>query len=164
MRALTMVAAAGMAAACAAASAELSPSDVTAIGQVLDVMPREFKAKNAEAVAGVFADQALLVEDGRINRGKASILNDHVKLEAQAMEVVTFQSKERVIEGRGGMAYTLERFVLKANDAQGRLMYQADSAWYSTVQEKQPDGSWKIVLGHWSSPMPPAPPPASAGR
>ncbi|MBI4500228.1 MAG: nuclear transport factor 2 family protein [Gemmatimonadetes bacterium] len=145
--------------------AELSQTDVTAINATLDAMPTNFTQKNPEGVAASFAGDAVLLEDGRINRGKESILNDHIKPESEAMTVVTFRSVDRTIKGRGDMAYTMERYVLEANDLKGKPMYQADSAWYSTVQEKQPDGSWKIVLGHWSSPMPPAPPsPVPAGK
>src|SRR6185503_5481902 len=87
-----------------ASDAELSPADVAAIGAVLDVMPREFKAKNADGVVAAFSSDAVLLEDGRINRGKESILNDHVKPEATEMNVVTFSSNDRTIKGRGGFA------------------------------------------------------------
>jgi len=147
-----------------AAETALSPTDVAAIGAVLDAFPKEFKAKNPEGAVAAYASDAVLLEDGRINRGKESILKDHIKPESDAMNVVTFNGSDRAIKGQGGIAYTMERYTVEANDAKGKPMFKTDSAWYTTVQERQADGSWKVVLGHWSSPPPPQPAPAAPAR
>jgi uncharacterized protein (TIGR02246 family) len=105
----------------------------------------EFKAKDQEALAGHYADEAYFVAPGvkaangstQIRKAYADALND------QNFEI-TFASDKVDVAGSGDLAYARGHFNEKYTDPKtGEVM--SDSGSYVTIYKKQADGSWKAV-------------------
>jgi uncharacterized protein (TIGR02246 family) len=103
----------------------------------------DFKARNAEAVVGHYADEAFLVAPGA---PVADGMTDIRKIFAAALSdrnfQLTFDSDK--IEVSGDLAYSRGHFSEKYTDPKTAKV-MTDSGAYLTIYKKQQDGSWKVV-------------------
>jgi ketosteroid isomerase-like protein len=62
------------------------------------------------------------------------------------------KSQDRVIRGRGTVAYAYEKVNYEGKYKDGKRV-ASDQFCVSSVIEKQPDGAWKITHYHFSGPL-----------
>lgn len=60
-----------------------------------------------------------------------------------------FGTDDRVIDGHGGVAWAYARHLIEGQDSAGTRSFRGELL-ASHVLERQPDGSWRIVLAHYT--------------
>jgi uncharacterized protein (TIGR02246 family) len=105
----------------------------------------DFKARNAEALIGHYADGAYLIAPGA---PAADGMTDIRKIFAAALSDRNFQlsfASDKVdVSTSGDLAYSRGHFSEKFTDPKsGKTM--SDSGSYLTIYKKQQDGGWKAV-------------------
>lgn len=105
----------------------------------------DFKARNAEALIGHYADGAYLVAPGA---PAANGMTDIRKIFAAALSdrnfQLSFESDKIDVSASGDVAYSRGHFREKYTEPKtGKVM--TDSGSYLTIYKKQADGSWKAV-------------------
>jgi ketosteroid isomerase-like protein len=72
-----------------------------------------FAAEDLERVMSVYADDAVLLEYSRADRGAEEIREKHMKPEFAEYTIPTFKAADRVVRGRNGLAYVVERDIIE---------------------------------------------------
>ena len=105
---------------------------------------QQFKAKDTEALAGHYADDAYFVAPGVTADGTTAIRQVFANASTDPAFAVTFSSDKVDVSGSGDLAYARGKFTEKYTDKKtGKVM--TGNGTYLTVYKKQDDGSWKIV-------------------
>ncbi len=143
--------------ACAPAPAQLSPADVSAIGQVSDAFLKGFVARDFDAVAGLYLEDAVLnAPNHPAQKGRAA-----VKAFLEGFPPVReFTSTREVVDGRGDLAFVYGTYAMTV--APPGAPEIKDSGKYVEIRRKQADGRWLIAVDIFNSDLPVAPPPAPA--
>ncbi len=127
-------------------------ADVAAAHRLRGAWTAAYNASDADAVAALYADDAILMSEGTPARiGKSAIRDSYV----QAFELGTYTSEDVIDElivsqdwiiARGNWA---EEFV--PQDGSEPVQEVGKSMWLS---QRQPDGSWKIKWQIWNRDAP----------
>lgn len=106
---------------------------------------RAYAQRDAEALAGFFADDAAMASPGdQLVRGKESIREAVESLAQDPNLNVTFRANRAQVAASGDLAYTRGQYMLTAtNPATNRP--ESSRGYYLTVWQRQADGSWRAV-------------------
>ena len=117
---------------------------------------RAFAQRDAEALAGFFADDAAMASPGeQLVRGKQSI-REAVDAFAEDPNLnVSFRANRVQVAKSGDLAYTRGQYMLTSTDP-ATNQPESSRGYYLTVWQKQSDGSWKAVED-FITPGPPLP-------
>lgn len=117
---------------------------------------RTFAERDAEALAGFFADDAAMASPGeQLVRGKQSI-REAVDAFAEDPNLnVSFRANRVQVAASGDLAYTRGQYMLTSTDP-ATNQPESSRGYYLTVWQKQSDGSWKAVED-FITPGPPLP-------
>lgn len=117
---------------------------------------RAFAERDAEALAGFFADDAAMANPGeQLVRGKQSI-REAVEAFAEDPNLnVSFRANRVQVATSGDLAYSRGQYMLTSTDP-GTNQPESSRGYYLTVWQKQADGSWKAVED-FITPGPPLP-------
>jgi len=108
-----------------------------------------FNAGNADAVAAMYADDAvLLVPNAPIARGNAAIRDAYRAAFGSGHPTLNFAS-DRIVQS-GDVAYEYGHYTM----AMGSVNDQGN---YVSVWRRQPNGDWKMVEDSVNSSLPPTP-------
>lgn len=134
-------------------------ADVKAIGDMEAKQVADFAAKNIDALAGFYADDAVLMTPGGPPaKGKDAIRNGLKEMLADPAMKLNFKADAVEVAKSGDVGYTRGTYTLTiTNPATKKPM--DDHGSYVTTYRKQADGSWKAVADIATSEVPTMPPP-----
>lgn len=117
---------------------------------------RAFAKRDAEALAGFFADDAAMASPGeQLVRGKQSI-REAVDAFAEDPNLnVSFRANRVQVARSGDLAYSRGQYMLTSTNP-ATNQPESSRGYYLTVWQKQADGSWKAVED-FITPGPPLP-------
>jgi uncharacterized protein (TIGR02246 family) len=149
--------AAALLAGCQAAPGQ---ADTRAIEQEIlaleDQWNKAFAARDSQAIAEVFADDAALALPVRqLARGSDSIRKVVQSLSEDPNLKINFRANRVQVAGSGDLAYTRGQYMLTATNEATRQP-QSSRGYYLTVWQKQAGGDWKAVED-FLTPGPPLP-------
>ena len=105
---------------------------------------KDLKAKDTEALAGHYTDDAYFVVPGDTADGMTEIRKIFANASTDPAFEVTFGSDKIDVASAGDLAYARGKFSQKYTDKKsGKVMTGNGS--YLAVYKKQDDGSWKVV-------------------
>ena len=142
----------------AAASAAEASTDEAAIHAVTQAWVKAYNAGDANAVSGLYADQAVLLPPGApAAKGKAAIQGYFAKDTAESAKAgVTFSIAPNSDVGTSGdLAWESGTYAVKAKSGAS-----VEVGKYLTVYRKS-GAKWLIIRDTWNSDAPPAPAPAA---
>lgn len=117
---------------------------------------RAFAQRDAEALAGFFADDAAMASPGeQLVRGKESIREAVGAFAEDPNLNVSFRANRVQVAESGDLAYTRGQYMLTSTDPSTNQP-ESSRGYYLTVWKKQADGSWKAVED-FITPGPPLP-------
>ncbi|MGI8705628.1 MAG: YybH family protein [Sphingomicrobium sp.] len=136
------------------------PADPAALEQQIlakeEEWNRAFERRDADALAGFFADDAAMAQPGeQLVRGKESIRKATEVFAEDPNLNVTFRANRVQVAGSGDLAYTRGQYMLTSTNP-STDQPQSTRGYYLTVWQKQPDDSWKVVED-FITPGPPLP-------
>lgn len=105
---------------------------------------KDFKAKDTEALAGHYADDAYFVAPGVTADGSTEIRKVYATASTDPAFNIQFSSDRIDVAGSGDLAYARGKFSEKYTDPKTSKV-MTGSGTYITVYKKQEDGSWKAV-------------------
>ena len=104
-----------------------------------------YAKRDAEALAGFFADDAAMAAPGeQLVRGKDAIRQANASFAQDSNLSVTFRANRVQVADSGDLAYTRGQYMMTMTDPATKQP-QSSRGYYLTVWEKQADGSWKAV-------------------
>jgi uncharacterized protein (TIGR02246 family) len=113
------------------------------------------QAKDVDSVLSVFADNASLFPPN------ASIVTGIEAIRARLSEeysgprvAISWQTTKVEVSRSGDLAYSHGTHEVTVNDPEGNPV--TDKGKWVTVWEKQPDGTWKVVVDIWNTDQPAA--------
>lgn len=125
------------------------PADTAAIEQQIlakeEQWNRAYAERDAEALAGFFADDAAMAMPGeQLVRGKESIRKATEAFAKDPNLSVSFRANRVQVASSGDLAYTRGQYMLTSTDP---ATNQPDTTrgYYLTVWQRQEDDSWKVV-------------------
>ncbi len=105
---------------------------------------KDLKAKDTEALAGHYADEAFLVVPGAVADGSTAIRQIFATASTDPAFAVEFASDKVDVASAGDLAYARGKFTEKYTDKKtGKVMSGNGS--YLAIYKKQDDGSWKVI-------------------
>lgn len=117
---------------------------------------RAFAKRDAEALAGFFADDAAMASPGeQLVRGKQSIREAVDAFADDPNLNVSFRANRVQVARSGDLAYSRGQYMLTSTDP-ATNQPESSRGYYLTVWQKQADGSWKAVED-FITPGPPLP-------
>jgi ketosteroid isomerase-like protein len=99
------------------------------------------------AAADFVADDALIFEEGGVERGKAEYAASHLAADAEFSKAVKSTRTARVAHASGELAWVASESRV-AGTFRGR---EVDRAMVETMVLRRTEGAWRIVHIHWSS-------------
>ena len=132
-----------------ACAKEPAAPDTAAIAKQLQVNEerwnRAYAERDAEALAGMYADDAALANPGEaLVRGKEAIRKATAAFAADPNLKVAFEANRVQVARSGDLAYTRGRYTLTMTGPDSGKP-ETSTGHYLTVWQKQADGSWKAV-------------------
>ncbi|MBI3981754.1 MAG: nuclear transport factor 2 family protein [Gemmatimonadetes bacterium] len=129
----------------APAPAGLTQADMDAIRAVSDSFLVHFKAKNWDALSGLYTeDAAILPPNEPAVRGRAAIREWMAAF--PAAETLAFSNMR--IDGRGDLAYVQADYAMKLEGM------PADTGKFIEIRQRDPDGVWRLKYDMFSSNVP----------
>ena len=112
-------------------------------------------AKGAEGyVSFVTDDAAWFPPNAALLEGKEAVREFVAQVAAMPGLSVSWQLSDVEVSRGGDIAYSVGTYELTSNDAKGNPTTERGK--YVDIWRKQPDGSWKCVVGIWNSNEPAA--------
>jgi uncharacterized protein (TIGR02246 family) len=106
---------------------------------------RAYAQRDAEALAGFYADDAAMANPGeQLVRGKESIQKATEAFAKDPNLNVTFRANRVQVASSGDLAYTRGQYMLTSTDASTNQP-ESTRGYYLTVWQRQADDSWKVV-------------------
>ncbi|HEX8240021.1 MAG TPA: nuclear transport factor 2 family protein [Allosphingosinicella sp.] len=134
----------------AAPAAETLPEPVRAPAAVVDAFHAALRKGDAEAALALVADDALVFEDGRVERTKAEYALHHAKADAAFSKAVSTKRLKRTGQATADVA-----LIATETRTKGRFRNQdVDRIMVETMVLRRGPAGWRIVHIHWSSAMP----------
>lgn len=143
------------------ASPDTHDADVKAISDNEAQWNQDWVSRDADKIAGHYADDAMLMVPGMAPVSGRPAIRDSLK-QMIADPAMTLQFKATKIEvGRSGeLGYTQGSYKLTMTDPATHKVVN-DHGSYVTTYRKQPDGTWKAAADIATSEVPPPAPPPS---
>ncbi len=125
-------------------------ADKAAIRDLTDVQwLNAEQAKDVDSVLSVFADDASsFPPNASIVTGKEAIRARVSQEYSRRDFAVTWQTTKVEVSRSGDLAYSHGTYEETVNDPEGNPV--TDKGKWVTVYEKQPDGTWKVVIDIWN--------------
>jgi len=134
-------------------------ADVKAISDMEAKQVADFAAKNIDALAGFYADDAVLMTPGGpAAKGKDAIRDGLKQMIADPAMKLSFKADHVEVAKSGDVGYTQGTYTLTVTNPATKKPIE-DHGSYVTTYRKQADGSWKAVADIATSEVPPMPPP-----
>ncbi|HEX8307190.1 MAG TPA: nuclear transport factor 2 family protein [Allosphingosinicella sp.] len=135
----------------AAAAGETLPESVRPAAAVVDAFHAALRRGEPEAALALVAEDAVVFEDGRIERTKAQYALHHAPADAAFSKAVPSKRLSRTGHASGQLA-----LISSESRTRGRFKGQdVDRIMVETmVLRRDAAGAWKIVHIHWSSAVP----------
>ncbi|HYI39187.1 MAG TPA: nuclear transport factor 2 family protein [Allosphingosinicella sp.] len=135
----------------APAPAESLPAVARDAAAAVDAFHAALRRGNAEAALALVADDAVVFEDGRIERTKAEYALHHAGADAAFSKAVSSKRLSRTARADAGFA-----LIASESRTKGRFRGQdVDRIMVETmVLRRDSAGAWKIVHIHWSAAEP----------
>lgn len=106
---------------------------------------RAYARRDAEALAGFFADDGAMASPGeQLVRGKESIRKASEEFAKDPNLNVSFRSNRVQVAQSGDLAYSRGQYLFTSTDPSTNQP-ESSRGYYLTVWKKQADGSWKAV-------------------
>ncbi|MET1111564.1 MAG: nuclear transport factor 2 family protein [Allosphingosinicella sp.] len=130
---------------------EILPEPARPAAAAVDAFHAALRRGDPEAALALVADDAIVFEDGRIERTKAEYALHHAGADAAFSKAVSTKRLSRTGQATADLA-----LIASESRTKGRFRGQdVDRIMVETmVLRRGPDGGWKIVHIHWSSAMP----------
>ena len=125
--------------------------DVTGAEAVLTSYRDALAARDAEAMAALFAEESFIYENGKAEGSFTHYMEHHLGPELDAITNFTFGEPTLAVTRMGHMAYGRETYTYRIELADGRVIDREGVA--TSVLAHDADG-WKIVQYHSSSRAP----------
>ena len=139
-------------------------ADVQAIKDIETQWNQAYAAKDADKIAGNYADDAVLITPGGpAISGKDAIKTAFKQMVSDPTMTLKFEASKVDTSSSGDMGYTQGSYTLTLTDPVSKQLIN-DHGSYVTVYKKQADGSWKAVSDIASSAVPPPAPPAPTAK
>ena len=131
-------------------------ADKAAIRDLMDVQwLNAAQAKDVDTVLSVFADDASsFPPNASIVTGKEAIRARQSEVYSEPRVAISWQTTKVEVSRSGDLAYSHGTYEETVNDPEGNPV--TDKGKWVTVWEKQPDGTWKVVVDIWNSNQPAA--------
>jgi len=134
-------------------------ADVKAISDMEAKQVADFAAKNIDALAGFYADDAVLMTPGGpAAKGREAIRNGLKEMVADPALNLKFKPDMVEVAKSGDVGYTQGTYTLTMTNPMTHKPMD-DHGSYVTTYRKQADGSWKAVADIATSEVPSMPPP-----
>ncbi|HYJ84010.1 MAG TPA: nuclear transport factor 2 family protein [Allosphingosinicella sp.] len=148
---LLALASAGSAAPPEPPTGETLPRPALEAAAVVDAFHAALRRGDSEGALALVADDAIVFEDGRVERTKAEYALHHAGADAAFSKAVSTKRLSRTGHAGGGLA-----LIASESRTRGRFRGQdVDRIMIETmVLRREPAGAWKIVHIHWSSAQP----------
>lgn len=130
---------------------EILPEPARSAAATVDAFHAALRRGDAEGALALVADDAIVFEDGRVERSKAEYALHHAAADAAFSKAVPSKRLNRTGEATAGLA-----LIASESRTKGRFKGQdVDRNMVETmVLRRHPAGVWKIVHIHWSSAEP----------
>lgn len=134
-----------------AATPETLSEPARAAAAVVDAFHAALRRGDPEAALALVADDAIVFEDGRVERTKAEYALHHAGADAAFSKAMSTKRLSRTGQADAGLA-----LIASESRTKGRFRGQdVDRIMVETmVLRRGSDGAWRIVHIHWSSAMP----------
>ena len=131
-------------------------ADKAAIRDLMDVQwLNAAQAKDVDTVLSFFADDASrFPPNASIITGKEAIRARVSEAYSGPRVAISWQTTKVEVSGSGDLAYSHGTYEETVNDPEGNPV--TDKGKWVTVWEKQPDGTWKVVVDIWNTDQPAA--------
>ncbi|MEP7130894.1 MAG: DUF4440 domain-containing protein [Sphingomicrobium sp.] len=123
------------------------PASVRSAAATVNAFHAALHRGDAPAAAALLADNALIFEEGGVERSKAEYVAHHLPADAAFSKIVALNVTRRAGGGGGALAWIA---------SEGRMtgIYKGkavDRVTTETMLLRQAGGGWKIIHIHWSS-------------
>lgn len=117
----------------------------------VDAFHSALRRGDSKGALALVADDAIVFEDGRVERTKAEYALHHASADADFSKATTTKRLSRTVHATAETAW-----IATESRTKGRFRGQdVDRIMVETmVLRREPAGAWKIVHIHWSSAMP----------
>jgi ketosteroid isomerase-like protein len=134
----------------APASAESLPAAARAAAAAVDAFHAALHRGDAEAALALVADDALVFEDGRVERTKAEYALHHAGADADFSKATSSKRLSRTVHATADVA-----LIATESRTRGRFKGQdVDRMMVETMVLRRDPVGWRIVHIHWSSAQP----------
>ena len=104
-----------------------------------------YAKRDAEALAGFFADDAAMAAPGsQLVRGKDSVREANAAMAKDPNLKLSFRANRVQVAQSGDLAYSRGQYMLTMTNPQTKQP-ESSRGYYLTVWQKQADGDWKAV-------------------
>jgi len=133
-----------------AESAEVLPEAARAAAATVDAFHAALHRGDAQAALALVADDAIVFEDGRVERTKAEYALHHAGADAAFSKAVSTKRLSRTGHASADVA-----LIASESRTRGRFRGQdVDRIMVETMVLRRGSAGWRIVHIHWSSAMP----------
>lgn len=133
-----------------AESADSLPEPARPAAAAVDAFHAALQKGDSEAALKLVADDAIVFEDGRVERTKAEYALHHAGADAEFSKAVTAKRLSRSGHAAGNLA-----LIVSESRTKGRFRGQdVDRIMVETMVLRRDPGGWRIVHIHWSSAQP----------
>jgi ketosteroid isomerase-like protein len=133
-----------------AGSADALPASARAAAATVDAFHAALRKGDPEAALALVADDAIVFEDGRVERTKAEYALHHAGADAAFSKAVATKRLSRTGQASGDFA-----LIASESRTKGRFRGQdVDRIMVETMVLRRGPSGWRIVHIHWSSAMP----------
>jgi ketosteroid isomerase-like protein len=130
--------------------AEAMPEAAREAAAAVDAFHAALRRGDAQAALALVADDAIVFEDGRVERTKAEYALHHAGADAAFSKAVSAKRLSRTGQAGGGLA-----LIASESRTRGRFRGQdVDRIMVETMILRRESAGWRIVHIHWSSAMP----------
>jgi len=123
------------------------PAAARGAAATVDAFHAALRRGDSKAAAALLADDALIFEEGGVERSKAEYVTSHLPADAAFSSVVASTVTRRMGGSDGAFAWVASEGRMTGN-WQGRAV---DRVTTETMVLRRVGGSWRIIHIHWSS-------------
>jgi ketosteroid isomerase-like protein len=132
------------------ARAETLPEPALEAAAAVDAFHAALRRGDADAALALVADDALVFEDGRVERTKAEYALHHAGADAAFSKATSSKRLSRTGHAGSGLA-----LIASESRTRGRFRGQdVDRIMVETMVLRRDPAGWRIIHIHWSSAMP----------
>ncbi|MEA3009951.1 MAG: hypothetical protein QOJ91_1643 [Sphingomonadales bacterium] len=121
-----------------------------AAAAAVDAFHAALSRGDAEGALALMADDAVIFEDGRVERSKAEYARHHAAADAAFSKTTSSKALNRTVHASGHLAWIATESRLRG-PFRG---HQVDRMMIETMVVRRDPAGWRIVHIHWSSALP----------